>query len=92
MMTAFFVLLADAGVREVGDNGGGARFVTRAKNARSACRRGQGRVLRKPIPRLGVVATIRVKGGRGGRRGIEVVVVMLFVGGGKGKGEMVGCL
>lgn len=40
----------------------GARFVTRAKKARSALRGGQGSAPRKPRPREGVVATIRVKG------------------------------
>lgn len=48
---------------------GGARFVTRAKNARSNFRGGQGRVPRRPMPREGVVATMRVRGGREG--GIE---------------------
>lgn len=56
---------------------GGARFVTRAKNARSDFSGGQGRVPRRPMPREGVVATIRVRGGRGG--GIE-----------EGGGDMVG--
>ena len=46
--------------------GSGGRFVTRAKNARSDFRGGQGRVPRRPMPRVGVVATMRVSGGRGG--------------------------
>lgn len=44
--------------------------MTRAKKARSAFRGGQGRVPRRPRPREGVVATIRVRGGTGG--GMEV--------------------
>ena len=51
--------------------------MTRAKKARSAFRGGQGRVPWRPMPREGVVATMRVRGGRGG--GIEV-----------GGGDMVG--
>ena len=46
--------------------GGGGRLVTRAKKARSDLRGGQGREPRRPMPRLGVVATIRVRGGMGG--------------------------
>lgn len=41
-------------------------MVTRAKKARSGFRGGQGRVPRRPMPREGVVATMRVSGGRGG--------------------------
>lgn len=55
-----------------GGGGGGARLVTRAKRARSGFRGGQGRVPRRPMPREGVVATIRVRGGSGG--GMEVGV------------------
>lgn len=40
--------------------------MTRAKKARSDFKGGQGRVPRRPMPREGVVATIRVSGGRGG--------------------------
>jgi len=53
--------------------------VMRAKKARSAFRGGQGRVPRRPMPRVGVVATMRV---RGGRSGID--------GEGGGEGVMVG--
>lgn len=59
--------------------GGAGRFVMRAKKARSAFRGGQGRVPRRPMPREGVVATMRV---RGGRSGID--------GEGGGEGVMVG--
>lgn len=52
--------------------GGGARFVTRAKKLRSVFKGGQGRVPRRPMPREGVVATIRVRGGRWRGGGIEV--------------------
>lgn len=69
MTTAFFVLMVDPG---------GTRFVTRAKNARSAFRGGQGRVPRRPMPREGVVATIRVKVGSGS--GMDVVVDMACLG------------
>ena len=41
----------------------GKRLVTRAKNARSAFRGGQGSVPRRPMPKEGVVATTMVKGG-----------------------------
>lgn len=41
--------------------------MTRAKKARSGFRSGQGRVPRKPRPRVGVVARMRVSGGRGDR-------------------------
>lgn len=58
------------GVLEVEGRRGGGRFVTRAKKARSAFKGGQGRVPRRPMPREGVVATMRVRGGRGG---IDVV-------------------
>lgn len=44
--------------------------MTRAKKARSHFKGGQGRAPRRPMPREGVVATIRVRGGRGG--GMEV--------------------
>lgn len=54
---------------------GGGRLVTRAKKARSGFRGGQGRVLRRPMPRWGVVATMRVRGGRGRGGGIRVVVM-----------------
>lgn len=37
--------------------------MTRAKRARSDFKGGQGRVPRRPMPRVGVVATIRVRGG-----------------------------
>lgn len=57
---------------------GEARFVTRAKNARSDFRGGQGRVPRRPMPKEGVVATMRVRGERVG--GIE-----------EGGVDMVGC-
>ena len=40
--------------------------MTRAKRARSGFRGGQGRVPRRPMPREGVVATMRVRGGRWG--------------------------
>lgn len=50
---------------EVEGDGGGGRFVTRAKNRRSALRGGHGREPLRPIPREGVVATMRVSGGRG---------------------------
>ena len=59
---------------------GGGRFVTLAKRARSAFRGGQGRVPRRPMPRWGVVATMRVKGGRGGGIGVGVVVVVVVEG------------
>lgn len=49
-----------------GDTWGGTRFVTLAKKARSALRVGQGREPRKPMPKAGVVATMRVRGGSGG--------------------------
>lgn len=58
---------------------GGGRFVTRAKKARSAFRGGQGRVPRRPMPREGVVATMRVRGGRGGidvEGGEEAVMIV----------------
>ena len=38
-------------------------MVTRAKRARSDFNGGQGRVPRRPMPREGVVATIKVSGG-----------------------------
>lgn len=40
--------------------------MTLAKNARSDFKVGQGRVPRRPMPREGVVATMRVSGGREG--------------------------
>ena len=58
------------------EGGGGGRFVTRAKRARSGFRGGQGREERRPMPRWGVVATMRVMGGRGG---IGVVVRWVVV-------------
>lgn len=48
--------------------------MTRAKKARSDFRGGQGRVPRRPMPRVGVVATMRASGGRGRRGGIGVLV------------------
>lgn len=45
--------------------------MTRAKKARSDFKGGQGRVPRRPMPREGVVATIRVRGGRGRGGGME---------------------
>ena len=59
--------------------GGGGRFVTRAKRARSGFRGGQGREERRPMPRWGVVATMRVMGGWGREGGIGVVVVVVVV-------------
>ena len=59
---------------------GGGRLVTRAKKRRSAFRSGQGRVPAWPMPRVGVVATMRVRRGRGGIFG----VVWGGVGGGGG--------
>lgn len=61
-------------------DGGGGRLVTRAKKARSDFRGGQGREPRRPMPRVGVVATIRVRGGivvdvRGGD-GFDIVRVV----------------
>ena len=51
-------------------------MVTRAKKRRSAFKSGQGRVPRRPIPRLGVLATIRVvEGGGGIFEGVEEGVV-----------------
>ena len=66
--------------------------MTRAKRLRSAFKGGQGRVPRRPMPRVGVVATMRVKGGRGGGIGVvEVegvgVVIVWFGGVGWGGGE-----
>ena len=53
------------GLRGVGElvRGVGRRFVTLAKKARSAFRGGQGREPRRPMPKEGVVATMRVRGG-----------------------------
>lgn len=39
--------------------------MTRAKNWRSGFKGGQGREPLRPMPREGVVATMRVRGGRG---------------------------
>lgn len=50
----------------MGTGRGGTRLVTRAKKARSGFRGGQGREPRRPMPRVGVVATMRVRGGRWG--------------------------
>ena len=72
-MTAFLVFLA--GAREPfaiwlvpgdGGGGGGTRFVTRAKKARSLFSGGHGREPARPMPREGVVATMRVRGGKNG--------------------------
>lgn len=60
--------------------GVGGRFVIRAKKARSAFRGGQGRVPRRPMPRVGVVATMRVRGGRGGIDAGSVGGVMIVRG------------
>ena len=46
--------------------------MTRAKKARSDFSGGQGREPRRPMPRVGVVATIRVRGGIGGEGDIIV--------------------
>lgn len=46
------------------EDGGGGRLVTRAKNWRSDFSVGHGRVPRRPMPREGVEATMRVRGGR----------------------------
>lgn len=54
--------------------------MTRAKRARSGFKGGQGRVPRRPMPREGVVATIRVNGGRGG--GMAVRGAGMVLGGG----------
>lgn len=73
-------------VVDVGDGGG--RLVTRAKNWRSALRGGQGREPLRPMPREGVVATMRVRGGRGGPEVGEGEVDMLgWWGGGRGRGR-----
>ena len=53
-------------------------MVTRAKKARSDLRGGQGREPRRPMPRVGVVATIRVRGKGGailGEDGWDIVWV-----------------
>ena len=68
------------GGRDVEDERGGTRLVTRAKKARSDLRGGQGRVPRRPMPRDGVVATMRVRDGSGSEGGMEV-----------GEVDMVGC-
>lgn len=57
-------------------------MVTRAKKARSGFRGGQGRVPRRPMPRAGVVATMRVRRGRGRGGGMGVMVVVVV--GGRG--------
>ena len=75
---------------EVG-GGGGGRFVTRAKRARSGFRGGQGREERRPMPRWGVVATMRVMGGRGRGGGIGVVVVVVVVEGVGVEGVILWC-
>lgn len=68
-MTALTALLFGAETwssgfkEERGREGGGGRLVTRAKKARSDFSGGQGREPRRPMPRVGVVATIRVRGG-----------------------------
>lgn len=46
------------------EEAGGGRFVTRAKNWRSDFNGGHGKVPRRPMPREGVDATMRVSGGR----------------------------
>lgn len=61
-----FGVVVDGGWVLGGVVGVGGRFVMRAKKARSAFKEGQGRVPRRPMPREGVVATMRVRGGRGG--------------------------
>lgn len=67
MRTAFFTTLVGVWLAAgVWVDVGGGRLVTRAKKARSDFRGGQGRVPRRPMPREGVVATMRVRGGRGG--------------------------
>ncbi len=53
--------------------------MTRAKKARSGFRGGQGREPRRPMPRVGVVATMRVRDGRWGG-----MVVVVGEGGGEG--------
>ena len=60
--------------------------MTRAKRARSGFRGGQGRVLRRPMPRWGEVATMRVIGGRGRGGGIGGDVM---VGEGEGWGVVI---
>lgn len=75
----------DGGAGGVGNEAGGGRLVTRAKKRRSAFRGGQGRVPWRPMPKVGVVATIRVSGGRGRGGGIVVgedVLVVVEVKGG----------
>ena len=54
--------------------------MTRAKKARSDFKGGQGRVPRRPMPREGVVATIRVSEGRGGGMEVEEERGMLKLG------------
>lgn len=64
---------------------GGGRFVTLAKNRRSAFSVGQGRVLCRPMPWWrGVVATIRVIPVGGRARGRGGGIVFVFWGGGGG--------
>lgn len=65
---------------EEGEGEGGTRLVTRAKKRRSGFMGGQGRVLARPMPRVGVEATMRVRPGRddgviGAVGGIGVVEV-----------------
>lgn len=75
-MTALHSGELSAGALVTGTDGGG-RFVTRAKNWRSAFNVGQGREPRRPMPSEGVVATISVKGGRpcDGEGVVEVDIV-----------------
>lgn len=62
--------------------------MTRAKKRRSAFKVGQGRVPRRPIPRVGVVATIRVvEGGGGIFRGVDEGVVVVELELDLGRGE-----
>jgi len=76
-----FGVVVDGGwVLGVEGRRGGGRFVMRAKKARSAFRGGQGRVPRRPMPRVGVVATMRVRGGRGGIDAGSVGGVMIVRG------------
>ena len=78
-MTAFFTCRVDE------KDAGGGRLVTRAKKARSDFRGGQGREPRRPMPRFGVVATIKVRDGKGGGMGGSVAMLPLW--GGMWSGE-----